>query len=182
MRSCSPAPHRPTAHLLEHARQRFVRDGGLALPERGDVDATVLVGLGVMLTTPWMSARAPASRGSFVPPDPFRGPPMLAVIPFSMILPGDVTAGADAGVAVAPGRALEEAADPCAIAESLPVDIVLTVAVGIDPRRRTGGRAGRPCRYSPGAGPACRIPPAPAGSCRLADHAAAPRVHAAGRS
>ena len=116
---------------MEHARQRFVRDGGLALPERGDVDATVLVvwcdvdhALDVGLALQHLAV-------VFVRPNPFRRPAMLAVIRLHD-LPGDVTAGADAGIAVAPRRLVEEAADPRAITESLPVNIVLTVAVGID--------------------------------------------------
>src|SRR6185436_13832797 len=116
--------------LVLHDRERLVRDHGLALADSRDVDARVLVvrgdvhdplDLGLLLEhLPVVLVGADAD-----------GTILLAVVRLHD-LPGDVPTRADARVALTPGRFLEEAADPRAVAVLLPVDVVRAVTVRID--------------------------------------------------
>jgi hypothetical protein len=60
------------------------------------------------------------------------GRPVVLLVVRLHDLPGDIPAGADTRIAVAPGRLLEELADPVAIAEVFPVHVVLRIPVRID--------------------------------------------------
>src|SRR5438445_9465910 len=100
--------------------------------QRGDVDAAVLVirrdvhhALDVFL----LEHLAVVLVGPHAPSRPI----VLLVIDLRD-LPRDVAAGADPGVPLAPRWLLEEAPDARAVAERLPIDVVLAVPVGIDER------------------------------------------------
>ena len=119
------------AELVEHAGHRLVRDRRLALLQRGDVDAAVLVirrdvddALDVGLLLEHLAV-------VLVGPDAARGTILLLVV--GLHDPhGDVAAAADARCRLAPCRVFEEAADPGAVAPLAPIDVVLRVLVGID--------------------------------------------------
>ena len=105
-------------------------DRGLALSERRDVDAGVLVvrrdvhdalDVGLLLEhLPVVLVGTDAAR-----------PIRLLVVPLHD-LPSDFPTPVDARVALAPGRLLEEPANPGAVSPFLPVDVVLAVLVRID--------------------------------------------------
>ncbi len=117
-------------HLVEDARHRLVRDCGLALAQRRDVDAAVLVigrdvddALDIAFLLEHLAIVLVGADAS--------GAVLLAVVGLHD-LPGDFPAAADTLVARAPLRLLEESTDLIAVAPLAPVDVVLAVAIGID--------------------------------------------------
>src|SRR5262252_5443204 len=110
--------------LVGQQRNRLVRDRRLALPECRDVDAGVLMirrdrddplNVGFLLEhLAIVLVQADAGCGTV----------LLPVVGFHDV-PGDLASGTDARVTLTPRRLLDESTDPIAIAEWLPVDVIL---------------------------------------------------------